>query len=382
MRDACAPRARLLLGEQRRGALRYSSGTAIIGNITLRLPCTAARSSARICTRNTSGRASDRRMPRRPRNGLLSSTVKPAPACRRRHRRCGSSPACRRPIRAPCGRRDTASPRRAASLPNRNSVRIRPTPSQVAMSMRVDIGRIGDVDHARATGVPSAVTAGFAEIASACVAARRRRRCERRGTRSISAVEGASTMPPCSASSRAAPAIAVGGSAPRPTTIGTPRARASMATWLAGLPASSAMPPPCSSRSRGSASARCRRRAGSRLAAAADLAVAGQRAQHRSRMSLQVGGAGAEIVVVGRLIAGDLRLERLPPGRVGRRARGDRGEGRAGRHRPPAWRAGTRGCRRLAVAPSRSARRARADGRVDRGLRARPSRSAAVALAA
>ena len=35
--------------------------------------------SARSCTRNTSGRASDSRMPRRPRNGLLSpSTVKPA----------------------------------------------------------------------------------------------------------------------------------------------------------------------------------------------------------------------------------------------------------------------------------------------------------------
>ena len=32
--------------------------------------------------------------------------------------------------------------------------------------------------------------------------------------------------------------------APSPTTIGTPRERASMATWLAALPAFSAMPPP------------------------------------------------------------------------------------------------------------------------------------------
>ena len=58
-------------------ARAYSSGTDIIGNITFRLPWTAALSSARIWTRKTSGRASDRRMPLKPRNGLPSSTVKP-----------------------------------------------------------------------------------------------------------------------------------------------------------------------------------------------------------------------------------------------------------------------------------------------------------------
>ena len=58
-------------------ARSYSSATAIIGNITFRLPCGAARSSARIWTRKISGRASDSLMPRSPRNGLLSSTVKP-----------------------------------------------------------------------------------------------------------------------------------------------------------------------------------------------------------------------------------------------------------------------------------------------------------------
>ncbi len=62
---------------KRAAAFAYSSGTEIIGNITLRLPWTAARSSALICRRKISGRASDRRMPRRPRNGLVSSTVKP-----------------------------------------------------------------------------------------------------------------------------------------------------------------------------------------------------------------------------------------------------------------------------------------------------------------
>ena len=154
-RDCAPPR------QTARRRARYSSGTAIIGNITFRLPCTAALSSARICTRKISGRASDRRMPRKPRNGLPSSTVKPAPACRRRRRWCGSSPACQRPIRAPCGRRGIASPRRAGRpLPNRNSVRIRPTPSQLAMSMRSTSGGIGDVDqHAHRHAV--FVAAGF-----------------------------------------------------------------------------------------------------------------------------------------------------------------------------------------------------------------------------
>ena len=54
------------------------------------------------------------------------------------------------------------------------------------------------------------------------------------------------------------------GTQPKPTTIGTPRARASMATWLVGLPAVSAMPPCAAIHCRGSARARDRRRRGSR----------------------------------------------------------------------------------------------------------------------
>ena len=59
-------------------ARSISSGTVTIGSMILTLPWTAARARARSWTRKTSGRASDRRMPRMPRNGLISpSMVRP-----------------------------------------------------------------------------------------------------------------------------------------------------------------------------------------------------------------------------------------------------------------------------------------------------------------
>ena len=61
-----------------RGVAAISSGTVTIGSMIFTRPCAAARASARSCTRKTSGRASDRRMPRRPRNGFdLASIVRP-----------------------------------------------------------------------------------------------------------------------------------------------------------------------------------------------------------------------------------------------------------------------------------------------------------------
>ena len=114
-------------------------------------------------------------MPRRPRNGfvlldgqalhrLVAAGIDGADRDR---------PAAR-PSRAPWRRRDTASPRRAASSPvKRNSVRIRPTPSQVATSMHVDLLRSRDVDHdvdARAVGGRAPAVRGGAPRSPAALA--------------------------------------------------------------------------------------------------------------------------------------------------------------------------------------------------------------------
>ena len=109
--------------------------------------------------------------------------------------------------------------------------------------------------------------------------------------------------------------------------------RASAPAWRHGSP--SCLPSArCrrrrSSRSRGSASARCRRRTGWRPAGALRRRPSVSARSTWSRISLQVGGAGAEIVVVRRFVAGDLGVERVDPGVVGRGACGDRREGRLG----------------------------------------------------
>ena len=259
--------------------------------------------------RNTSGRASDRRMPRRPRNGLLSSTVKPGDRLvaagidgADRHRLAAL------PIRAPCDRRGTASPRPAgrSALPNRNSVRISPTPSQVAMSM------------------PS-TSAGSATLTMHASPACRRRSLPAGadGSRPAPAcgegvgVGSAKAQPPRRSAAKHAGcrvrrrAGRCRRSADRNRTepdhhrhAARARQHGDMARRTACRQRDAAAG--ASSRSRGSASARCRRRSGSRRRERPASLHARSARSTRSRMSLEVGGAGAEILVVGRVIAGDL----------------------------------------------------------------------------
>ena len=59
--------------------------------------------------------------------------------------------------------------------------------------------------------------------------------------RTCSALGSSSSVAPSPSSSAVAPALGI---APSCTTIGMPRARASIATWLVGLPCNSARPPP------------------------------------------------------------------------------------------------------------------------------------------
>ena len=111
-------------------------------------------------------------------------------------------------------------------------MRIRPMPSQVAMSMpSTSAGSATLTMHPHR--VPSVVTAGSPDTGFRLVAARRQRHVTLAKCLDARPVDGASTMPPCSASSSATPARSTGEAA-EPTTIGTPRERASMATWLAG----------------------------------------------------------------------------------------------------------------------------------------------------
>ena len=103
-----------------------------------------------------------------------------------------------------------------------------------------------------------------------------------------------------------------------------------MATWLAVLPAVSAMPPPrlqSVSRKRVGAMSSPNRMAPGGLASSPPSVSA---AQHLAADVLQVGGAGAEILVVGNLVADDLGIDRIDPGIVGGHAFGDRREGRFG----------------------------------------------------
>ena len=120
--------------------------------------------------------------------------------------------------------------------------------------------------------------------------------------------------------------------AARPTTIGTPRARARVATWLAALPrrqGDAPKPGPV-----GVEETRRRQivaRPGSRLSGR--LARSPRResaARTRSRRSGEIAGSGAKIRVVRGLVVGDLPVERRAPGLIGAGAGGDRREGRLG----------------------------------------------------
>ena len=106
----------------------------------------------------------------------------------------------------------------------------------------VDLLRPGDVDHHVDRPAVGGLRVGV-EIAGRLdsplrpvprAASRHKRSCE---------WPGLSTTAPVSPSTIASmwPSTSI---APRPTTIGTPRARASIATWLVALPSPSATPPP------------------------------------------------------------------------------------------------------------------------------------------
>ena len=184
--------------------------------------------------------ASDRRMPRRPRNGLVSPSRRQAGdrlvaagVERADDDRAGRAPT--RAIRA-IGR-DTASSssgRRGAEL-NRNSVRTRPMPSHAPESTRRRSSGVGDVDHDARPARRRRVTAGRATrrgLARPALGARRPSAARigeparRLGLEHERALRRRRAWP---RRRRRRPS-------PRPTTIGTPRARASMATWLEGLP--------------------------------------------------------------------------------------------------------------------------------------------------
>ena len=112
--------------------------------------------------------------------------------------------------------------------------------------------------------------------------------------------------------------------------MGMPRARASMATWLVVLPRVSAMaPPPLQSVSRKVVGAMS---SPTSTAPSAPLAVPSPERWRstRSRMSREVGGAGAEVIIVGGLVAGDLAVERIGPRDMRGRAAIDGRQGRSG----------------------------------------------------
>ena len=119
-------------------------------------------------------------------------------------------------------------------------------------------------------------------------------------------------------------------SAPRPTTMGTPRARASSATWLVGLPPASAMAAPaCQSMPR--------KRDGGKSSATSTVPAgtlccrrARQDAQHAVAQVGEVGAAGAEILVLRVRVVVDLRIQGGLPSAGSISAIGDHGKGGLG----------------------------------------------------
>ena len=144
-----------------------------------------------------------------------------------------------------------------------------------------------------------------------------------------SSAVGLSTIRPASPSTMATSSspTSIG---PMPTTIGTPRERASMATWLEALPANSARPPPPAQSTDRNRLGVTSSPASTAPGGVASSSCARQRPEHPVADIGEVGGAGAEIVVGGRLIVGDLDGDGVRPGGDGVDAFGDRGEGGRG----------------------------------------------------
>ena len=187
---------------------------------------------------------------------------------------------------------------------------------------RVGRGRIVDIDHGRDR-------LAAAQGGRPARASRRRRPRSARGTRrrSIGRAGAAVGRQDQRTLGGIQDGLAVGAAtAPRPVTSGTPRARASIATWLVRLPSSKAAPPSCVQSSP-------RKREGAEIAGQQDGALgkdgrrpccrAGQVAQHAIAQIGQIGGPGAKILVLAFGVGGDLRVERRParPRRPRRRRR-------------------------------------------------------------
>ena len=121
-------------------------------------------------------------------------------------------------------------------------MRISPTPSQLRGRARRDPRRAAMLIMEPASARPCQVAAGRARIA----------RAEARPLREARWRRSKGPTGPRSDRSTSAAILAVeqrrrhgvGRPTPSPTTIGTPRERASIATWLVGLPRNSASPPP------------------------------------------------------------------------------------------------------------------------------------------
>ena len=146
------------------------------------------------------------------------------------------------------------------------------------------------------------------------------------------------------------------GSDPSCTTIGMPRARASIATWLVGLPRSSARPPPPDQ-------SISRKRDGGRSSAQtiaprgmfrAWLRLAAQDAQHAIPQIGKVGRARLEIFVGRGLVVGDL-LRRAPIARQRPPARPRRSRRRPDRESPRPRASATWNSRICAASPPAAA---------------------------
>ena len=181
-------------------------------------------------------------------------------------------------------------------------MRTSPTPSHTAGSSPSSSAGAATL-ISTATLTPSAVTAGLWRNAAAACAARFA--CVARVS-NAACVAGSGSSQSCarSPSTKAvAPAGSSRGSTPSPTIIGTPRARASVATWPCALPCVSAMAPPrLQSVDRKREGERSR---ASRIAPAATLASsagAAQRGKHAVADIGEIAGAGAEMLVVGGLV--------------------------------------------------------------------------------
>ena len=95
-------------------ASRTSSTPETIGSMIPRSAPSPARSIARSCSRNISRFASEKRMPRTPRKGLLSAAPRPWSSLSPRYRQCEEPPAFPPGWRRRTGRFGTAAPPRGS----------------------------------------------------------------------------------------------------------------------------------------------------------------------------------------------------------------------------------------------------------------------------